>query len=139
MPSSGIIPPVPTVMQSPGRTSPTGTRIEPESVSSQTLSMLSDIDCARSATDFLCVHSSRMSPMPSRNIIEPAVSKSPRSIETVIAVASSTGTCILPCSRQRSPAPIYFAERMTDSAVRSGVGKKSFVIPRRNTAKNSLS
>lgn len=61
------------------------------SLFSHTFFMFKDMLRARSPTDFLCVHSSSNSPIPSRNMAEPVLCKSPRSTDTPIAVAS-TGT-----------------------------------------------
>ena len=44
------------------------------------------------------------------NITELAVGKSPRTIETVTAVASSTATESLPCSSAVRPSRIYLTE-----------------------------
>ena len=59
------------------------------------------------------------------NITELAVEKSPRTIETVTAVASSTATESLPCSSALIPSRMYLIEWQTASAVVSGRGKKS--------------
>ena len=138
-PSSGIIPPVATLIVSPARTSLTGTSTSPSAVCSQTLSTFSAMLRARSATDFLCVHSSSVSPTPSRNMMEPAVAKSPRSIDTAMAVASSTGTCIRPRIRQPRPAFMYRRERSSVIAVRSGTGRRSLLTQRRMTELTSFS
>ena len=69
-----------------------GTSTSLSAVFSHTLSTFRDMAPARSATDFLWVQSSRISPRFSMNITELAVSKSPRSMDTVTAVASSTET-----------------------------------------------
>ena len=53
--------------------------------------MFRDMLLARSPTDFLWVHSSSISPTPSRYMTEPAVSKSDRRMETVM--------CSRPASR----------------------------------------
>lgn len=78
---------------------------------SHTWSMCRDMAPARSATDFLWVHSSRISPSRSMNITDPAVLKSPRSMDTVTAVASSTATDSFPCHSAFSPSRMYFTER----------------------------
>lgn len=44
------------------------------------------------------------------NITELAVEKSPRTIDTVTAVASSTATESLPCSSAERPSRIYLIE-----------------------------
>ena len=54
------------------------------------------------------------------NMTEPAVLKSPRSIETVTAVASSTATESLPCQRALSPSLMYLTERNNAMAVVMG-------------------
>ena len=94
---------------------------------------------ARSATDFLWVHSSRISPKCSMNITEPAVAKSPRAMDTVTAVASSTATDSLPCHSAESPSRMYFTERSSASAVVMGAGRNSLEMHRRMTAIASLS
>ena len=73
------------------------------------------------------------------NMTEPAVSKSPRTIETVTAVASSTATDSLPCSRALSPARMYLTERNSAMAVCTGTGRNSRENARRQTVKTSLS
>ena len=50
-----------------------GIRISCPPLTTHTLSMFKDMLLARSPTDFLCVHSSKISPMPNRNITEAAV------------------------------------------------------------------
>ena len=72
------------------------------------------------------------------NMTELAVEKSPRSIETETAVASSTATESLPCSSAFSPSWIYFSERTIAIAV-TGTGRNSFDAVRRSTAIASLS
>ena len=73
------------------------------------------------------------------NMTELAVEKSPRSIETETAVASSTATESLPCSSAFSPSWIYFSERTIAIAVVTGTGRNSFDAVRRSTAIASLS
>ena len=73
------------------------------------------------------------------NITELAVGKSPRTIETVTAVASSTATESLPCSSAERPSRMYLTEWKMASAVVSGSGKNSFEITRRMTVQESLS
>ena len=63
---------------------------------------------------------------------ELAVEKSPRSIETETAVASSTATESLPCSSAFSPSWIYFSERTIAIAVVTGTGRNSFDAVRRS-------
>ena len=89
------------------------------------MSTFRDMAPARSATDFLWVHSSRISPSRSMNMTEPAVAKSPRTMDTVTAVASSTDTVKRPWSRDVRPALIYLAERKMAMAVRMGEGRNS--------------
>ena len=131
--------PVRTTTSSPASMSPIGTRISVSPAFFQTLSTFSAIAPARSATDFLCVHSSKISPSRSMNITEPAVAKSPRTIETVTAVASSTATESFPCQRAFSPSLIYFTERNSVIAVATGTGRNSRLNMRRQTVKTSLS
>ena len=139
VPSSGIMFPVRTTMQSPTFTSPMGTSVSLSPTRSHTRSIFSDMAPARSATDFLCVHSSRISPRFSMNITELAVEKSRRRSDTPIAVASSTETESLPCRSEESPSFRYFTERITARAVRTGVGRNSLKSARRRTADTSLS
>ena len=106
LPSSGIMLPVRTTTQSPSCTSETGTSTSVSLTRSQTLSTLRLMAPARSATDFLWVHSSRISPSRSMNMTEPAVEKSPRRMDTVTAVASSTATDSLPCHKAFRPSLI---------------------------------
>ena len=95
----------------------------PSSCTSQTLLLFKDMLRARSPTDFLCVHSSRISPILSRNITEPAVPISPRNIDTEIAVASSTGTSILRWHNTLIPLQIYLHDSIVARAKRIGYGK----------------
>ena len=76
-----------------------GTSTSCPSRTSHTLLMFKDILLARSSTDFLWVHSSRISPTPSRNMMEEAVLILPRTMEMAMAVPSSTGTSIFPFAR----------------------------------------
>ena len=78
---------------------------------------------ARSSTDFLCVHSSNISPIPSKNIMEPAVLKSCLKIETPIDVASNTGTSIFPFASVQIPCHMYFTDFAVVSTARTGIGK----------------
>ena len=105
----------------------------------QTLSTRRLMAEARSATDFLWVHSSRISPKCSMNITEPAVAKSPRAMDTVTAVASSTATESCPRSSAEIPSRRYFTERRSASAGVMGAGRNSLEIHRRITAIASLS
>ena len=139
LPSRGIMPPVRTTMQSPAFTSPMGTSTSVSPVFSQTLSTFRDMAPARSATDFLWVHSSRISPRLSMNMTELAVSKSPRIMDTVTAVASSTETARRPWSREVSPALMYLMERKMAMNVRMDMGRNSLLPARRRTVNTSLS
>ena len=73
------------------------------------------------------------------NITELAVEKSPRTIDTVTAVASSTATDSLPCHSAEIPSLMYFTERSSASAVVMGAGRNSLEMHRRITATASLS
>ena len=73
------------------------------------------------------------------NMTEPAVLKSPRTIETVTAVASSTATDSLPCSRAHRPSRMYLTDRTSAMADRTGSGRNSRENARRATVKTSLS
>ena len=73
------------------------------------------------------------------NMTEPAVWKSPRTIETVTAVASSTATDSLPRSSADRPWRMYLTERMSASAVVMGAGRNRRETMRRQTVKTSLS
>ena len=105
--SKGIRPPMRTAMRSPVLTWFKGTRTSPDGVLSQTRSMFRDIQRARSSTDFLCVHSSSSSPSSSRNITEPAVAKSRRTMEIPMDSPSSSSTRSFPRSRHRTPRNRY--------------------------------
>ena len=139
VPSSGTTFPICTATQSPLCTRLTGTSTSPSGVLSQTRSMLSDMHRARSSTDFLCVHSSKSSPSPSRNITEPAVPKSPRSMEIPIESASSSSTCSFRRHRQRRPLSRYGTLRATVKAMRSGAGKNTDRTSRNTAMLTSLS
>ena len=102
-PSSGITFPICTVTISFSRILERGTSTSVPSTFCHTLVILRDILLARSPSDFLWVHSSKSSPIPKRNITEPAVSKSLLTMETIIAVASRTSTSKAPFNRQRIP------------------------------------
>ena len=138
-PSSGIKLPVRTMIKSFSRTSPIGRSSSLTSFFTQTLSTFKDMAPARSATDFLCVQSSKISPIRSMNITEPAVEKSPRIRETVTAAASRTDTVSLPCHRAFKPLWIYLTARMAESTVRTGMGKNSLTAKRRKTVDISVS
>ena len=129
-----------TITRSPFCICETGTSSScPSAVCIQTCSTPSDIVLARSSTDFLCVHSSRISPIFSRNMTLPAVLKSPRSIETVIAAASSTSTSSLPCSRHCSPLRRYFSALRNETSRRNGSGRMNLCSTRRMIADSSFS
>ena len=127
IPSNGITVPIWILTSSPGLIWSEFTRTSPPSVTSHTLLTLRDMLLARSSTDFLCVQSSRISPKPNRNITEDAVEKSPRKMDTPIAVASSTDTSILRFARVRIPFQIYFIECNVVSTVLTGIGRNSFL------------
>ncbi len=138
-PSSGIMPPVRITIRSPGFTSVIFVSTSVPFTCCQTLSTRRLMAEARSATDFLWVHSSRISPKCSMNMTEPAVAKSPRAMDTVTAVASSTATDSLPCHSAESPSQMYFTERNTASAVMIGAGRNSLEMHLRITATANLS
>ena len=121
-PSSGIIFPVRTTISDPVFTSLIGRRSSCPFTTTQTLSTFKDMVRARSSTDFLCVHSSSVSPIESRNMTEEAVPKSPRSIELVIATASRSGTSIFPRRRQPMPRRRKGTDLMSESAILRGAG-----------------
>ena len=73
------------------------------------------------------------------NMTEPAVSKSPRTIETVTAVASRTATESFPQSSALSPSRIYLTERKAEMTARTGSGRNSLENVRRRTVMASLS
>ena len=110
---------------SPGWTWETGTSTSPCSVRSQTRSILSDIQRARSSIDFFRVHSSSSSPTSSRNITAPAVPKSPRQAEIEIDRASSRSTFILRRNRQRNPRLTKGTICQRIRAILKGGGKNS--------------
>ena len=126
-PSKGITLPICTTTLSPGLTSFEDTRTSFPSTDSHTLLILSDILLARSPTDFLCVHSSSISPMPSINIIEPAVPMSSLRMDTPIAVASRTGTSILCLSKVLIPFPKYLNDFDITIKALTGNGMKNLV------------
>ena len=73
------------------------------------------------------------------NITELAVSKSPRTMDTVTAVASRTDTARRPWSKEVSPARMYLTERNTAINVRMDIGRNSLLPARRRTVNTSLS
>ena len=141
-PSSGIMPPVRTMISSPAFTSSIGTSTScgfpPSSAGTriQTLLMFRDMDRARSLTDFLWVHSSRISPIRSMNMMEPAVPKLPRARATLMAAASSTGTSSFPLSRHAAPFFKYPMLLKSENAMRSGAGRNicRSALSKENTA-----
>ena len=92
-----------------------------------TFPTFNDILLARSSTDFLCVHSSRISPIPSKNMIEDAVLISLLSIDTPIAVPSSTGTSIFPCASVCIPSYMYFTDLTAVIPALNGYGKNNLL------------
>ena len=138
-PSRGMRLPVRTMMTSPTCTSATFTRTSWSPAWSQTLSTLRLMVWARSATDFLWVHSSRISPIFRRNMMLLAVPLSPRRRETEMATASSTGTWMCPWSRQARPRFKYLIQWKKAMTVRTGAGRKTLERMRRITAVPSLS
>lgn len=127
------------MIKSFSRTSPIGTSSSLVSFRTQTLSTFKDIAPARSATDFLCVQSSKISPSLEQNMTEPAVEKSPRIRETVTAAASRTDTVSFPCQSAFRPLPMYFMARIAESTARTGIGKNSLTAKRRKTVEMSVS
>ena len=77
--------------------------------------------------------------MRSMNITMDAVSKSPLSRDTPIAVASKTETSILPDSKHFMPRMIYSNELYTEMICRIGAGTKSRFNPLRTTVMTSFS
>ena len=138
-PSKGIILLTRTIISSSFLIVFTGTNTSVSAVFNQTLLTLSDIVLARSPTDFLCVHSSIISPMPRRNITEPAVLKSFLNIETPMAVASSTGTSILPFASVLTPFAIYLTDLNAVTAFLNGIGRNILLAILKNTLLTSLS
>ena len=108
-------------------------------VLTHTFSTFSDIAPARSATDFLCVQSSSISPIFSMNITDAAVLKSPLKSDTVTAVASSTATDSLPLRSALSPCFIYFHDLITVMNALIGAGINVFEMKRATTVITSLS
>ena len=70
---------------------------------------------------------------------EPAVSKSPRTRETVTAVASRTATVSFLCRRADSPSLMYFQDLTTAMTAVTGAGRKILEKPLRQTAMMSFS
>ena len=101
--------------------------------------MLSDILLASPPTDFLCVHSSRISPISSRNMTEPAVAKSFVSMDAVMAVASRTGTSSFLSARHFRPLPIYLSAFTDVRQYLSGIGTIHFFVIYHAVFQNSLS
>ena len=124
-PSNGIIFPICMWTISLASISLDGTKISWSSSTFHTLSIFKDMLFARSSTDFLCVHSSRISPIPSKNMIEDAVLISLRMIDTPIAVPSSTGTSILPWASVWIPSYIYFKDLITVIPALNGYGNNN--------------
>ena len=120
-----MTPPARTTTASPGRICETGTRTSPCPVRTHTRSTLSDIQRARSATDFFRVHSSSSSPTSNKNITIPAVPKSFRQTEMETDRASSSSTFI--CLWRRQPSPRFtngiICHRIR--AIRRGDGRNS--------------
>ena len=140
LPSRGIILPVLTMNSSPICIWLTGTSTSlPSAVFFHTLSTLRDMAPARSATDFLRVQSSIISPILRRNIMDEAVPKSPLMRDTAIAVASSTGTSILLSARHLSPDLIYLTDLYMAISFLNGIGTISLFTIRLAIQKNSLS
>ena len=65
----------------------------------------------------------KSSPIPSKNMTEPAVSISFLKIETPIAVASSTGTSIFRCHKHCKPFQRYFTDLTVVTHARNGYGQ----------------
>ena len=118
MPSSGIT--LPTRTETRSRTSVPSTFCH-------TFSIFKDMLPARSLTDFLWVQSSRSSPIPRRNITDPAVLKSHRSMDTVIAVASRTSTSSFLPASFLMPLITNGTDWIAVHTARTGAGRKIFV------------
>ena len=127
MPSSGITLPTRTETRSPSLISEIGTSTSPSSVFCHTLSIFKDMLPARSLTDFLWVQSSRSSPIPRRNITDPAVLKSHRSMDTMIAVASRTSTSSFLPASFLMPLITNGTDWIAVHTARTGAGRKIFV------------
>ena len=133
------MPPARITIRSPGFTSVIFVSISVPFACSQTLSTRRLMAEARSATDFLRVHSSKISPSPSMNMTEPAVEKSPLVMDTVMAVASNTATDNLPWRSAKNPSLMYFTERNNASADVIGAGRNSLETHRLMRVMASLS
>ena len=125
-PSKGITFPMRSTTWSPGLTFSVSTRTSLPSERSHTRLIFKDMLLARSSTDFLWVHSSKISPIPSKNITEPAVFISRRKRDTVMAVPSRTETPSLPCPRVLAPFQINLADRQQVTEHLTGMGRNSF-------------
>ena len=139
LPSSGIMLPMRTMISSPTLTSEMflSSSVSPDLT--HTLSTFRLMVRARSSTDFLCVHSSRISPILSMNIIDDAVSVSPRRTETVMAVASRTATSSRLCHSDFTPRAKYCEHFTTQIAARHGAGRNACLSTLRITTPASLS
>ncbi len=139
LPSSGIILPVRTTTRSPCCTSVTGTSTSVPLTCSQTLSTLRLMAPARSATDFLCVHSSRISPNPQHEHDgagggEVAAQQGDRDGG---GIQHGHGQLAVPQGLRALPD--VRTERNTASAVVTGTGRNSLEMHRRMTVTTSLS
>ena len=123
MPSKGIILPIWTQMRSCSFISCISVRSSVSPSFFHTFSTFKDMLLARSATDFLWVHSSRISPTPSSSIMELAVLTSPLIRETLIAVASSTGTSSFLRRMHFSPSLMKCRDWITAFALAAGAGR----------------
>ena len=126
-PSSGITLPTWMETRSPSLISEIGTRTSASPVFCHTFSIFKDMLPARSLTDFLWVQSSRSSPIPRRNMTDPAVLKSLLNMETVIAVASRTSTSSFLPASFLTPLMIYGTDWIAVHTARIGAGRKIFV------------
>ena len=126
-PSSGITLPTWMETRSPSLISEIGTRTSASPVFCHTFSIFKDMLPARSLTDFLWVQSSRSSPIPRRNMTDPAVLKSLLNMETVIAVASRTSTSSFLPASFLTPLTIYGTDWIAVHTARTGAGRKIFV------------
>ena len=127
IPSTGITLPIWTATRSPTRILEIGTKVSVPSSHCQTFSIFKDILPARSLTDFLWVHSSRISPIPSRNVTELAVPKSRRSMEIPMAAASRTSTASFPLKAHLAPRNRNGTAVQAVWAARTGKGRNSRV------------
>ena len=138
-PSKGITFPMWITTRSSSRICDAETRSSCSPIFCHTLLTFRDMVRARSSTDFLCVHSSRSSPTPSRNMTEEAVSISPRNTETPIAAASRTGTSIFPFTSVSTPFFRYFTDFTAVTSARRDQGTNSFEAKRSSTFITSFS